>query len=51
MLVESKESKITQNPYYGGDVENNESDSTIAARSNTNTSRENIKVTQNPYYE
>ena len=43
--------KTVQNPYYGRDVEVNESESTIAEKAARNSLRENIKVTENLYYE
>ena len=39
------------NPYYGGEVEVNESESNIATRAERTSLRENIKITDNPYYQ
>ena len=43
--------QTVQNPYYGGEDEINESESSIAAKAERTSLRENIKVTDNPYYE
>ena len=40
-----------QNPYYGGKVDTNESESVITSRAMRNSLRENIKVTNNIYYD
>ena len=40
-----------QNPYYGGEIETNEPESVIASKAKRNSLRENIKITDNPYYE
>ena len=39
-----------QNPYYGGEVDTNDSESIVPSNVERNSLRENIKVTQNPYY-
>lgn len=40
-----------QNPYYGGGLDTTESESIIASNAERKSLRENIKVTENPYYE
>ena len=40
-----------QNPYYGGEVDTNESESIITSKAMRNSLRENIKVTNNIYYD
>ena len=49
--TESATLKIVQNPYYGGEVEVNESEFNTAVKAERTSLREDIKVTQNPYYQ
>ena len=39
-----------QNPYYGDEIDIKESESSIGDKVQRNSLKENIKVTQNPYY-
>ena len=43
--------KTIQNPYYGEEDVVNELESSMTANIEGNSLRENIKVTENPYYE
>ena len=43
--------KKVQNPYYGGDDDADESESCIADKAKRNSLRQDIKVTENPYYD
>ena len=40
-----------QNPYYEAEIGVNERESIIAAKAEQESLRENVKVTDNPYYE
>ena len=54
LLIKDKEVaalETVQNPYYGGEIEVGESESVIAFKAERNSLRENIKVTENLYYE